>query len=191
MHDASNWVSLMRDQATFTDKINQLLETLAIDCTQLTLDHVAIRTNDSVLTQSLAGHLSEQGQLISQAMVNQRPIHIYQLNTPLHFGAWQTDLVELPFPHHKTYPFQSWEHMEFVVPCRHATLSGLEDALHAQFPGLLARAAKLSEITVKHSEPQVAGERLANPTIAFKQNGVCVKFHPYSLAQIIASEASA
>ncbi len=25
MHDASNWASLMRDKAAFTDKINQLL----------------------------------------------------------------------------------------------------------------------------------------------------------------------
>jgi hypothetical protein len=29
VHDASNWTSLMRDQAAFTDKINQLLEVLA------------------------------------------------------------------------------------------------------------------------------------------------------------------
>ncbi|WP_025674626.1 VOC family protein [Salinivibrio socompensis] len=190
MHDASNWASLMRDKAAFTDKINQLLDTLAIDCAKLTLDHVAIRTNKAEVTHLLAERLSERGQLISQATVNRRPIHIYQLDAPLQFGPWQVDLVELPFPHHKTYPFQSWEHVEFVIPCHHATMAALEETLDMRFPGLLSRAAAISTVTVKRSEPQVAGERLANPTIAFKQHGVCVKFHPYSLSEIIASEAS-
>ncbi|WBA09494.1 VOC family protein [Salinivibrio kushneri] len=179
----------MRDQAAFTDKINQLLEVLAIDCRELELDHVAIRTNDSALTDSLAEHLGERGQRLSQAVVNARPIHIYQLETPLQIGHWQTNVVELPFPNHKTYPFQSWEHVEFVVPCQTATMEALEAALTSRFPGLLTRAASMEAVTIKRSEPQGVGERLANPTIAFKHRGVSVKFHPYSLAEIIASEA--
>ncbi|SIN93875.1 VOC family protein [Salinivibrio sp. ES.052] len=190
MHDAINWTSLMRDKATFSDKINQLLDNLAIDCSALTLDHIAIRTHDKALTLRLADDLAEQGTLISQASVNGRPIHIYQLKAPIKLGGWQTALIELPFPSQKRYEQQGWEHVEFVVPCFAATMAELEKALTTHFPGLLARAACIETVKIKRSEPRASGERLANPTIAFKENGVCVKFHPFSLSDIIASEAS-
>ncbi|WP_158011244.1 VOC family protein [Salinivibrio sp. IB872] len=190
MHDATNLTTLMRDKAAFADKINQLLDLLAIDCAELTLDHVAIRTHEIAVTESLATELASQGKLCSEAIVNGRPIHIYALERALTIGQWQTHWVELPFPNHKRYPRQSWEHVEFVLPCATADMAGLKQALKRAFPGIFARAEQQHTITVKCSEPCVKGERLPNPTIAFKYQDVCVKFHPFPLAEIIASEAS-
>nr|WP_313906615.1 VOC family protein [Shewanella algae] len=41
---------------------------------------------------------------------------------------------------------------------------------------------------LKASSPKGEAERLANPTLAFKAGGVCVKVHPHSIQAIIASE---
>lgn len=43
-------------------------------------------------------------------------------------------------------------------------------------------------VKVKLSSPQGDRQRLANPTVAFKWQGVCLKLHPYSLRQVIESE---
>ncbi|WP_350639928.1 VOC family protein [Psychrobacter sp. CAL606-MNA-CIBAN-0158] len=41
---------------------------------------------------------------------------------------------------------------------------------------------------VKQSSPKGDKERLANPTIAFKANGICVKVHPHDIQKIVESE---
>ncbi|MGS0726836.1 VOC family protein, partial [Shewanella sp. 0m-11] len=44
-------------------------------------------------------------------------------------------------------------------------------------------------IKVKMSSPKGDKERLANPTIAFKKDGICVKVHAHGIKAVIASEA--
>jgi predicted metalloenzyme YecM len=41
---------------------------------------------------------------------------------------------------------------------------------------------------MKLSSPKGEGERLANPTVAFKHDNICIKLHPHSLKNIVASE---
>ena len=64
------------------------------------------------------------------------------------------------------------------------------EEVKAAFPQLEANWDSLAEkgIKVKLSSPQGEGERLANPTVAFKKNGVCIKLHPHTLKEVIASE---
>lgn len=38
------------------------------------------------------------------------------------------------------------------------------------------------------SSPKGDKERLANPTIAFKRDDVCIKVHPHGIKAVIASE---
>ncbi|HHF1441603.1 TPA: VOC family protein, partial [Haemophilus influenzae] len=49
---------------------------------------------------------------------------------------------------------------------------------------------KLTQLTIKVSEPKVDGERLPNPSIAVSftdktVNHTCIKVHPYSIKKIL------
>lgn len=43
-------------------------------------------------------------------------------------------------------------------------------------------------ISVRHSSPEGEGERLANTTLAISDGRVTIKFHPWSLKEIVQSE---
>ncbi|QSA19814.1 VOC family protein, partial [Vibrio furnissii] len=43
-------------------------------------------------------------------------------------------------------------------------------------------------VKTKLSSPKGEGDRLNNPTVAFKWQGVCIKLHPHTLKTIVASE---
>lgn len=42
--------------------------------------------------------------------------------------------------------------------------------------------------SLKQSSPKGEGERLPNPTLAITDGTVTIKFHPYSIRDIVASE---
>ncbi|WP_199899854.1 VOC family protein, partial [Franconibacter helveticus] len=44
---------------------------------------------------------------------------------------------------------------------------------------------------VKTSSPKGEGERLPNPTLAVTDKTVTIKFHPFSIEEIVASEQQA
>lgn len=126
--------------------------------------------------------LMQCGTLLSESMINGRPICLFDLSQPLAVGPWQIDCVELPYPGEKRYPHEGWEHVELV-------LSGDPQTLHARALSLLADEALLTPgIKLKQSSPKGEGERLPNPTLAITDGTVTIKFHPYSIRDIVASE---
>lgn len=82
----------------------------------------------------------------------------------------------------KRYPHEGWEHVEIV-------LAGEPETLNARALALLSDDG-LSQpgIFVKTSSPKGQHERLENPTLAVTDGSVTIKFHPWSIEQIIASE---
>lgn len=94
---------------------------------------------------------------------------------------WQIECLELPYPAQgKTYPEQSWEHVEFVIPSQALSAEAFCEELKGGYPSLAEKWHQLNElgIKVKLSSPQGEGERLANPTIAFQwQGGVLSCIH--------------
>lgn len=91
----------------------------------------------------------------------------------------------MPWPGEKRYPHEGWEHIEIV-------LSGEPESLNARALALLSDEG-LSQpgIVVKTSSPKGARERLPNPTLAVTDGKVTIKFHPWSIEAIVASEQSA
>ena len=88
------------------------------------------------------------GTLLSESMINGRPICLFDLSQPLAVGPWQIDCVELPYPGEKRYPHEGWEHVELV-------LSGDPQTLHARALSLLADEALLTPgIKLKQSSPK-------------------------------------
>jgi predicted metalloenzyme YecM len=188
--------AVMRQEIVwFKDKIEQLYHLIGLAEHGLELDHVAMRINHVSCAQQAEIAWSKQGKVLSKAEINGRPIVVLEMDTPIEIGKWTVDCVELPYPAEgKIYPVQGWEHVEFVVPCL-ATVTTLEQfvlAVRTRFPEMNRCWDQFSAwgIEIKCSEPKASGERLANPTLAFKWKGVTIKLHPHALKTVIQSEQS-
>ncbi|MDX2319695.1 MAG: VOC family protein [Moritella sp.] len=153
-------------------------------------DHVALRVNDIAIAESLLAEFKLRGEVISDSIINGRPIYIIVLAEPLTLGHWQIECIELPFPA-KHYPQQGWEHIELVLPGNATNMDELEQALRVINPHIDTVLSNDSSIKIKRSAPQAAGETLANPTIAFKQGDICIKVHSAGIKAVVASESTA
>lgn len=175
----------------FIGKVAALSRTLGMDTAPLQLDHIAMRINETELAGLAHQAWLKEGSELSCAEINGRPIIVIEFDRPLQFSHWTVECLELPYPAPgKSYPEQSWEHVEFVLPSQAETPEQFLQDVFARFPELHRRWEQLPQqgIKVKLSSPKGEGERLFNPTVAFKAEGVCIKLHPHSLKTIIASE---
>lgn len=183
----------LREQlADFWLQIEELATIIGIDTQALVADHIAMRINDWQLTEQVHQAWLMQGKQISNAQINGRPIIVIKLDDPLKVQNQNIDCLELPYPSDKTYPQEGWEHVEFIVESKAQTTQDLVLDIKKAFPKVASLWDKLAElgVKVKMSSPKGEGERLANPTVAFKHKGVCIKLHPHSLEAIVASEQS-
>lgn len=183
------WSAFSNAILAFSQQLG-LLEQPKLKQDLLWCDHVALRVNDIAIAESLLAEFKQRGEVISDSVINGRPIYIIVLAEPVQLGDWQIDCVELPFPA-KHYPQQGWEHIELVLPGNATTMDELEQALRLVNPNIDTVLANDSGIKVKRSAPQAAGETLANPTIAFKQGDICIKVHSAGIKAVVASETAA
>ncbi|NIG87591.1 VOC family protein [Serratia symbiotica] len=87
----------------------------------------------------------------------------------------------LPYPGGKRYLHEGWEHLELA-------LRADPDTLHARALSYLADEALLAPgITLKQSVLQGEGDRLPNPSLAISDGSMTIKFHPYSIREIVTS----
>lgn len=175
----------------FMHKIQTLSEILDINLNDFQADHIALRINDIELAKQAHHQWQKQAKVISQAQINGRPIIVLLFDCLLKAGGWTIECLELPYPAAgKHYPVQGWEHVEFVVPSPAQTAQDYLTDLISRFPSFGKRWDKLSAlgVKIKLSSPKGEGERLNNPTVAFKYQGVCIKLHPHSLKRIVESE---
>lgn len=173
----------------FSQAILHFAQRLGLKDLALVCDHTALRVNDLAAAGALLTQWREKGKIISDSIINGRPIYIIALDEPLQLGDWKIDCVELPFPG-KPYPQQGWEHIELVLPGNAETMPELERALESINPNIAAVLSANPAIKVKHSAPHVEGERVANPTIAFKLDNICIKVHGAGIKAVIEKEMS-
>lgn len=175
----------------FLDNIQALCSLLAIDLSAYQADHIALRINDAELTKAAHQAWLKYGKVISEAQINGRPIIVLEFDNAVQSHGWSIECLELPYPAiGKTHPVEDWEHVEFVVPSNALTADAFLQDLYEHFPNLECQLEKAKQqgVKVKLSSPKGEGERLANPTVAFKFNNICIKLHPHSLKNIVASE---
>ncbi len=175
----------------FMERINALGTALGLELQHYQADHIALRINDTELAKAAHNAWGQYGQQISNAKINGRPIIVIQFSAPLISNGWSIECLELPYPAAgKSYPVESWEHVEFVIPSQALTAQAYLEDLTARFPKLAdaLQTADENNIKVKLSSPKGEGERLANPTVAFKSQGIAIKLHPHSLKTIVDSE---
>ncbi len=172
----------------FCKNISLFLQDLGLDRLQLECDHVALRVNTHDSADALRYHFEQSSKVISNNIINGRPILIFELDTPLVMAEFTINCVELPYPSDKHYTIEGWEHIELILPCSATTCEELQTHLLKAAPQLDATLKGQTDIKVKVSSPQGQHERLANPTIAFKRDNICIKVHPHGIKAVIASE---
>lgn len=209
-HSANlSYEQLIQGWPAFEAQILALLETLDLADKALVCDHVALRVNSIACADALKDAFSRIGKIISDNIINGRTILIIELDTPLTLGQFSIACVELPYPSDKVYPQEGWEHIELVIDSKAKDCDTLSRDLLALCPKLCALLpseqaaepvlssslglnsqgiASLAGIKIKMSSPKGDKERLANPTIAFKRDDVCIKVHPHGIKAVIASE---
>ncbi|CNH95406.1 VOC family protein [Yersinia pekkanenii] len=180
LKDIAELQDLLADLPCFEHKLVILAAKLNLDLTQFSADHISLRCHQIETAQRWHRGLLHGGDLMSETQINGRSICLFDLVQPLSVGPWQIDCVELPYPGRTYYPHQGWEHIELVLPGDPQTLRQRARAL---LPDTLPKG-----ISEKFSSPQGQHERLANPTLAVSDGEVTIKFHPYTLRQIVASE---
>ncbi|ABX49812.1 protein of unknown function DUF991 [Shewanella baltica OS625] len=204
-----SYEQLTQSWPAFEAQILALLETLGLADKALVCDHVALRVNSIASADALRDAFSCVGKIISDNIINGRTILIIELDTPLTLGQFSIACVELPYPSDKVYPQEGWEHIELVIDSKATECDTLSRDLLALCPKLSALLpseqaaepvpssslglnsqgiASLAGIKIKMSSPKGDKERLANPTIAFKRDDVCIKVHPHGIKAVIASE---
>ncbi|MEI2264123.1 VOC family protein [Erwinia sp. CGal63] len=173
---------LANDSARFLQSINELAERLGLDLTTLAADHIAVRCHQTATAERWKKGFLQHGVLFSEKMIGGRPVALFELHEPLQVGPWRISMVELPWPGKKIYRHEGWEHIEIVLP-------GDESQLSARALALLSdESLSKPGISVKNSAPKGEGERLPNPTLAVSDGRVTIKFHPWSLKEIVESE---
>ncbi|PMH41898.1 hypothetical protein BCU68_15005 [Vibrio sp. 10N.286.49.B3] len=175
----------------FMDRITQLSELIKLDLTFAQADHIALRINEAEVASQAHQAWLAYGSVISQAEINGRPIIVLAFEQVLKSRGWSIECLELPYPAAgKIYPEQNWEHVEFVIPSHAQTAEAYLEDLKATYPAFALQWDNLAELGVKTklSSPKGEGERLNNPTVAFKYQGICIKVHPHSLKRIVESE---
>lgn len=176
LHDIS------ADLPRFTQALTELATRLGLDIAPLDADHISLRCHQNATAERWRTGLEQCGELLSETLINGRPICLFKLHEPMTVAHWQFKVVELPWPGEKRYPHEGWEHIEIVLP-------GDPQSLNARALALLADEG-LSQpgIVVKTSSPKGERERLPNPTLAVSDGKVTIKFHPWSIEEIVASE---
>lgn len=189
-----SYMDLLHSWPQFEAKILSLLAKLDLAGKKLECDHVALRVNSVASADALRQAFCQFGHIISDNQINGRCILIIELNTPLTLGEFSIPCVELPYPSDKLYPQEGWEHIELVIPSQAQDCEILSQDLRLLCPRLtpLLSGEPLSDpsepVHIKMSSPKGEKERLANPTIAFKYQDVCIKVHPHGIKAVIASE---
>ncbi|MUL09913.1 VOC family protein [Aliivibrio fischeri] len=175
---------------SFMEKIQALLDVLEIDLTQYQADHIALRINERDVAEAAHQAWLQQAEEWSNNEINGRPIIALGFNQALTINGWSIECLELPYPGDKSYPQQGWEHVEWVIPCDVDSQEAFLEYVFKTFPSLKDKWDNLASlgVKVKQSCPSGDAERIANYTVAFKYQGVCIKLHPHSLKAVIESE---
>lgn len=182
MNFPSELSDLEQDLTRFEQALQQFAERLGLDLSEHEADHVAVRCHQFATAERWKAGLLQIGSQFSEAMIKGRPICLFKLHQPLSVAGWEVDVIELPWPGEKLYRHEGWEHVEIV-------LRGEPDTLGMRAMALLSdHALTQPGISFKTSAPKGENERLPNPTLAVTDGQTTIKFHPWRLEEIVASE---
>lgn len=173
---------LKTDLERFEESLQNFAQRLGLPLNDLEVDHISARCHQDTTAMRWQQGLQQIGAQFSAATINGRQICLFKLHDPLVVAGREIDVVELPWPGEKRYRHEGWEHIEVVLRGDPGTLGMRAMAL------LSDEALTQPGISFKTSSPQGENERLPNPTLAVTDGQTTIKFHPWRLEEIVASE---
>jgi phosphoglycolate phosphatase-like HAD superfamily hydrolase/predicted metalloenzyme YecM len=137
-----------------------------------TIDHLCYKPSTLTLYENYKQQLQQYSLLLllTETMINGRPIATYKLHEPIQVGHFHIPLFELPAPklHGDQSTYDHYDHIEIVVH-----QESLQD-LHKRF---------------SHLEWNLSNkDKIINPDITLRLKSGLVKFHPSSLEEVIKKE---
>jgi predicted metalloenzyme YecM len=158
----------LRDYKNFLDEIFKKLEGKGVDVSDMELDHIAYRVKTGEDLQRKKEEFLELGELISENIVQNRPIYVFKLKNPLMYGDRKIYCLELPAPGKDNKYESGLQHAEFVT------------------------AINLADFRQKYSHLEFIDKtkiNTANPYITLGLgDNLAVKFHNESLLDLISKE---
>lgn len=190
--------SVSPDQAI---KINNNDKSLINDLSNIefNIDHLAIRTNDFNTFHKWCDLLWSESLLMSDNMINGRPIHIYELSEAFDFCGFMIDTIELIAPSNKhSVESEGFEHLEIYFPqfdidnvsrvinpllikAKQYGFKGKYKKQTPMYPGSLPDTSLTIEIPVGKTRD----------IIQENQQKIKIKLHTYHIKDIIDSEIQA
>ncbi|VEB69449.1 Uncharacterized protein conserved in bacteria [Providencia rustigianii] len=171
---------LQQDLPHFERKLTSMAQALNLSLTDYCIDHISVRCHHIATAERWHEGLLQCAELLSDNLINGRPIRLYDLKKPIQVAGQDVFIIELPFPKDKIYPQESWEHIEMVIEVEPEVL---EKTARSLLPEPLPEG-----YYCKVSQPKGQKERLPNPTLAVTNNLITLKYHPFSLRNIVESE---
>ena len=160
----SELTAVIGDYPTFLDDILARVEHAGFDMSDFSqLDHMCYRTVSLEQYDQKKTELRKVGRLLTETVINDRPIATFRLHRPVFHGKWRIDAIELPAPKAGAAYGEGLEHIELV--------------LYDDIPTFLHKyEGKPFEMK--------AANRGINPEVGLKLGEYTVKFHLLSLTTV-------
>lgn len=107
---------LMGTSRLFLESLFNNLEQAKVDVSNLPLDHLCYRLETNQKYNALKSVMCKAGVLLSENVINGRPISVVRLTEPIIYESRQIHCIELPAPKPGKHQPEGYEHAEFVVP---------------------------------------------------------------------------
>ncbi len=163
-----NLIKLLGDPTDFVLKILRELKDLEIHLDRNAIDHLCFKPETFEEYQDLKIKINNEGQLLSEAIINKRPISTFELHQPYIIDDYPIPLLELAAPKPLQNKKSHFEHFEVV------TNDWNLRSFYQKFQGLNWDLSKIDD--------------KVNPDITLHLKNGLVKFHPTSLKDVIEKE---
>jgi len=100
----------------FLDYIFQQLKVLNIDVSEFKIDHIASRSTTLKKYLKIKSEALEIGSLIGEVIIQNRPIAIIKLDTPIKYKSQKIIYFEIIAPTKSNTFLDLLEHVEFIIP---------------------------------------------------------------------------
>ncbi|HVJ63784.1 MAG TPA: VOC family protein [Bdellovibrionota bacterium] len=158
----------LQEAPAFVERTVREAASVGLDLSELEIDHLCLRVETEAQYRHYCAQFSELGKLLSEALVNGRPIATYKLNEPVRTLGREIHCLEIPSPKAGAPYTLGFEHLECVVKIPLESFISAHDGLDFD-----ARAIN----------------KALNAEIALRlPSGSSVKFHNQSLERVIEIE---
>jgi len=94
------------DLPRFIEDLTHLVTRLGLDIRDLNADHISLRCHQNATAERWRRGFEQCGELLSENLINGRPICLFTLSQPVQVAHWAFTVVELPWPGEKRYPHE-------------------------------------------------------------------------------------